>query len=234
MKKSFLLFALVTLVLLLWGAYQALAVAPTEATMGDIQRIFYYHFPSAIVAFTLFTVNLVASIVYLMKRTRGSDALAVSTAEVGVAFCSVVLVTGPLWAKPVWGIWWTWDARLTSTLVLWLIYVSYLVLRRFATGSQTSVIAAALAVFGYVDVPFVYLANRLFRTQHPQPVIGGDASSGLAPSMWGPVWWNMAAFTCFAILLVWMRYRLEHLRHELNDAQLAMLDVIPEDAKVTR
>ena len=156
-------------------------IAPREATMGDVQRIFYYHLPSAWIAFLLFFVNFLASIWYLFRRSTGADALALASAEVGVSFCTIVLITGPLWARPVWGIWWTWDARLTSTLVLWLIYVSYLVLRHYATGGQVPVLAAALGIFGFVDVPIVYMAIRWFRTQHPQPVIGGGQGSGLDP-----------------------------------------------------
>ena len=127
-----------TLALLGFSTYQALVVAPTEATMGDVQRIFYYHVPSAWVAGVCFFVNFLASIVYLWRRSPNADALAAASAEVGVVFCTIVLITGPIWARPVWGIWWTWDARLTTTLVLWLIYVSYLVLRRFAAGGQTA------------------------------------------------------------------------------------------------
>ena len=129
--KPFTVFALITLALLTFGLYQALEVAPKEATMGDVQRIFYYHLPSAIIAFLCFFANFGASVYYLAKRCPKADAVAITTAEVGVVFCTVVLITGPLWARPVWGIWWTWDARLTSTLVLWLIYVSYLLLRRY-------------------------------------------------------------------------------------------------------
>src|SRR5579864_6940529 len=176
MKSLFYILSLVALVLLSYGLYQALVVAPTELTMGNVQRIFYYHVPSAWTAFLLFFVNFLASVMYLIRRSPRTDALAVTTAEVGVMFCTVVLVTGPLWAKPVWGIWWTWDARLTSTLVLWLIYVSYLILRRFSTSGQTPVLAAALAVFGALDVPLVYFSIWFFRTQHPQPVVGGGGS----------------------------------------------------------
>ena len=110
-----------------------------------------------------------------------------------------MLLTGPIWARPIWGIWWTWDARLTSTLVLWLIYVSYLVLRHYATGGQVPVLAAALGIFGFVDVPIVYMAIRWFRTQHPQPVIGGGEGSGLHPAMWVAVLWNLAAFAMLAL-----------------------------------
>jgi heme exporter protein C len=219
MKRTFPIFALLTLVLLSYALYQGLVAAPTERTMGDVQRIFYYHVPSAVVAFLLFFVNFVASIVYLVKRNIAADAVAVSTAEVGVVFCTVVLITGPLWARPVWGIWWTWDARLTSTLVLWLIYTSYLILRRFSTSSQTPVIAAALGIFGFLDVPFVYLANRLFRTQHPQPVYFGGPSSGADPRITFALLMNMAAFLCFAVLVCWSRYRLERLKREVEETQ---------------
>ena len=218
MKKIFPIFAIATLGLLSYALYQALVVAPTEVTMGNVQRIFYYHLPSAWVAFAMFFVNFLASIWYLAKRTAGSDALALASAEVGVVFCTIVLLTGPIWARPVWGIWWTWDARLTSTLVLWLIYVAYLMLRRFASGGQTPVLAAALAIFGFVDVPIVYLSIRFFRTQHPQPVIGGGPGSGLDPRMWTAVLWNLAAFAAYGSLLVWTRYRMAMVERQVEEA----------------
>lgn len=217
MNKKLVLFALITLALLWYALRQALYMAPTEETMGDIQRIFYYHVPSAFVAFTCFFANLVASLVYLKNRKLATDAFALATAEVGVVFCTVVLVTGPLWAKPVWGIWWTWDARLTSTLLLWLIYVSYLLLRQFSTGGQAALLAAILAVFGSVDVVFVYMSIRWFRTQHPQPVIGGGEGSGLHPAMAHALLANMAAFAAFAAVVVWVRYRLERQRQQLDE-----------------
>src|SRR3954454_8982743 len=147
MKTFFALGTVVTLALLGYAFYQAMYVAPEEQTMGAIQRIFYYHVPSAWTAGVLFFVNFIASCIYLWKRGARSDAWALASAEVGVIFCTVVLITGPLWAKPVWGIWWTWDARLTTTLVLWLVYVSYLLLRHFASGSQVQTLAAVLAIF---------------------------------------------------------------------------------------
>jgi heme exporter protein C len=207
-----------TLLLLGYGFCQAIYIAPTEATMGDVQRIFYYHLPSAWVAFLLFFVNFLASVWYLVRRTPAADALALASAEVGVSFCTIVLLTGPIWARPIWGIWWTWDARLTSTLVLWLIYVSYLVLRHYATGGQVPVLAAALGIFGFVDVPIVYMAIRWFRTQHPQPVIGGGQGSGLDPRMWTAVLWNLAAFAMLALLFVWIRYRQALAEHALEEA----------------
>jgi len=270
MKPILVVYALFTLVLLSWGLHQALAVAPTEQTMGDIQRIFYYHVPSAWVAFLCFFVNFLASVAflaslkdrtgpraarmiflafcaattvgllvfrlphtstnivtiwliyfgfhYLSKLNIGQqDAIALATAEVGVVFNSVVLVTGPLWAKPVWGIWWTWDARLTSTFIMWLIYISYLLLRRFSTADeQTPKLAAALAIFGFVDVPIVYMSIRWWRTQHPSPVIGGGENSGLDPGMLHALLWNFAAFAAYGLLVVWRRYQLERGRQQLN------------------
>src|SRR5581483_5116538 len=134
MKRVFPILGIVTAAPLSLALYDALVVAPTERTMGDVQRIFYYHVPSAWTAFLLFFINFGASVVYLFKRNAKADMVALVSAEVGVVFCTVVLVTGPIWARPVWGIWWTWDLRLTLTLVLWLIYVAYLVLRRFSSG----------------------------------------------------------------------------------------------------
>ena len=218
MNTLFKILAGLTLLLLGYGFYQAIYVAPTEATMGDVQRIFYYHLPSAWVAFLLFFVNFLASIWYLVRRNPGADALALASAETGVSFCTIVLLTGPIWARPIWGIWWTWDARLTSTLVLWLIYVSYLVLRHYATGGQVPVLAAALGIFGFVDVPIVYMAIRWFRTQHPQPVIGGGQGSGLDPRMWTAVLWNLLAFAMLALLFVWIRYRQALAEHTLEEA----------------
>ena len=145
------------------------------------------------------------------------DVLAVTTAEVGVVFCTIVLVTGPIWARPVWGIWWApGDVRLTSTLVLWLIYVSYLVLRRFSNSAQTQMLAAALAVFGALDVPLVYLSIWYFRTQHPQPVIGGGGS--MDPRMLHVLLVSWIAFLCFAYLICRSRFRLELLHREVEEA----------------
>src|SRR6202790_5668384 len=218
MKRVFPILAVLTGVLLSYALYEALVAAPTEQTMGDVQRIFYYHVPSAWTAFILFFVNFFASVMYLIWRTSKADIVALVTAEVGVVFCTVVLVTGPIWARPVWGIWWTWDLRLTLTLVLWLIYVSYLVLRRFSSSGQTPLLAAVLAVFGALDVPLVYFSIWFFRTQHPQPVIGGGGS--IDPRMLHVLLINCLAFSCFAALGCWSRYRLEWLQRQVEEDQV--------------
>jgi heme exporter protein C len=218
MKRGFSILAIVTALLLSFALYEALVAAPTERTMGDVQRIFYYHVPSAWTALLLFLINFVSSIVYLIRKSAKADILALVSAEVGVVFCTVVLVTGPIWAKPVWGIWWDpADIRLNSTLALWLIYISYLILRKFSTSSKTASIAAAWAVFGALDVPFVFFSIWFFRTQHPSPVIAQGGS--LDPAMGRVLLINWAAFLCLAWLVCWTRYRLEVLKREVEEAQ---------------
>jgi heme exporter protein C len=230
MKRLFPILSILTAILLAYALYQALVVAPTDALQGDVYRIIYYHVPSAWTAFLLFLINFVASIIYLIRRNPKADMLALVCAEVGVVFCTVVLVTGPIWARPVWGIWWApGDIRLTSTLVLWLIYVSYLMLRRFSSGSQTQVLAAALAVFGALDVPLVYFSIWFFRTQHPQPVIGGGGS--MDPGMLHVLLLNWLAFLCFAFLVCWSRYRLEVLHREVDEVH-AMESPVGSDSVI--
>jgi heme exporter protein C len=174
--------------------------------------------PSAWTAFLLFLINFVASIIYLARRNPKADIVALVSAEVGVVFCTVVIVTGPIWARPVWGIWWApGDIRLTTTLVLWLIYISYLMVRRLSTGGKTPVIAAVVAIFGALDVPLVYFSIWFFRTQHPSPVIGGGGS--LDPRMAHVLLINWAAFLCLASLLSWTRYELEIAKRQVEEAQ---------------
>jgi heme exporter protein C len=136
-----------------------------------------------------------------------------------VLYCTVNLVTGPLWARPVWGIWWTWDARLTTTLVLWLIYVSYLLVRRFAAGSEMRALAAVLAVFGAIDMPINYLANRIWRTQHPSPVLGGGPESGLAPPIAAALGWNVLAWAAWGLAVLAIRVHLERRQQAIDSAE---------------
>jgi heme exporter protein C len=232
MKKiAISLYVAVTIALLIWGYYQAIYVAPNDAMQGEIFRIIYYHVPSAIVAFFFFAVSLIGSIGYLAfkrsspVRAQIADAWALAGAEVGVVFCTVVLITGPIWGRRAWGIWWTWDARLTTTLVLWLIYMSYLLLRRFAAGSQMQTLAAVLGIFGALDVPIVYMSNRWWRTQHPAPVFGGAQGSGMAPSMLHPFLWNMLAWFAWGVLILGIRYAVERHQQKIAAAEaLAALE----------
>ena len=151
-----------------------------------------------------------------------------ASAEIGVVYCFIGLVTGSLWGRAVWGIWWTWDARLTSTLVLWLIYVAYLLLRRFAAGPQMRTLAAVMAVFGFLDTPLVYMSTRWWRTQHPAPVFGGAPGSGLDPSMYPAVWWNLAGWTMWGIFVASLRYVSEYRAQKAEqDEALKALEYVP-------
>ncbi len=214
-----------SLAILLGGFYYCFLVAPVEASMAmvePVQRIFYIHLPSAFTSFLAFFVVFLASLGYLFTRKLPWDWLAAAAAEVGVVFCTIVLITGPLWAKPVWGIWWTWDARLTTTLILFLIYVGYLMLRTYVPEAhRRALLAAVVGILGFVDVPIVYMANRWWRTQHPQPVIAGGESSGLDPRMWYGVLAVFVGVLLFAALLVRLRYRLESMRAALIELERA-------------
>lgn len=182
--------------------------APTEKTMLDAQRIFYYHLPAAIAAYTLFFLNFIASLIYLWKRNEATDGWAVTFAEVGVVFSTVVLITGPIWGRFAWNTWWSWEPRLTTFLILWLLYVSYLVLRRSSDGASSSVLAAAFAVFAFLDVPFSYFANR-FRGHHPPPITLAH------PAMSFTVTFNIFAFLGFAALIVAFRHKLEQTERKI-------------------
>jgi heme exporter protein C len=217
MKIIFPILAILTAGLLGYSCYQALVVAPTDQMQGDVYRIIFYHVPSAWTAFILFTVNFVGSIIFLIWRNPKADMHALVGAELGVVFLTVNLTTGPIWARPIWGIWWTWDWRLTSTLVVWLIYVSYLMLRRFSSAGETPAMASALGIFGALCVPFVYFSIWFFRTQHPQPVIGGGGQ--MDPQMLHVLLLNWLAFLCFGGLVYWSRFRLERIRREVDEAQ---------------
>ncbi|MFQ5511557.1 MAG: cytochrome c biogenesis protein CcsA [Candidatus Krumholzibacteriia bacterium] len=200
--------------------YMALVYAPREQTMGDVQRIFYFHVPSAWVAFLAFFLVFLFSSIYLMRGGKKWDTRAAASAEIGILFCTLVLITGPIWAKPVWGIWWTWDARLTLTLVLWLIYVGYLMLRHYITDPERrATFSAVVGIIGFLDVPIVYFSIRWWRTQHPQPVLAGGEDSGLAPPMLYTLLVCLAAFTLLFVVLLRMRARLEGLSDERDRLQ---------------
>lgn len=210
--------------LIFFAGYAALFIAPDESTMHAIQRVFYVHLPLWMVMYTALTVAFIANIAWLATRQIKWDWLGVSAVEVGVVACTGGLATGVLWGKPAWGIWWTWDARLTTTLVLWLIYVSYLLLRRFAAGPQMQTLAAVLGIFGALDVPIVYMSNRWWRTQHPAPVFGGSQGSGMDPSMLPAFFWNMGAWFAWGMFILILRFVLErqHQRIAAAEAQAAL------------
>jgi heme exporter protein C len=190
---------------------------PVELRQGAAQKIFYIHLPAALAAFLAFTLVAVAGLLYLWLRDERLDRFAESSAEVGVVFTTVVLVTGPLWGKPVWGTWWTWDARLTSTLFLWFIYVGYLVLRG-AIDSPTlrARYSAILGALGALLIPFIHLSVYLFRTLHPRPIILKPDRPSLPAEMLTTMMFALAAFTLLYVALVRARYRLARERDQAN------------------
>ncbi len=205
------LWLIATLLVLGQGLRVAFAV-PADAAQGDLSRIFYYHLPAWIGTSVFFASNLLASVAYLLLRNRNreralqADAIAVASAEMGVVFCTVGLVTGSLWGRAAWGIWWTWDERLTSTLILWLIYLAYLLLRSFAEGASMRTLAAVMAIFGYLDVPLVYMSTRWWRTQHPGPVFFGGPGSGVDASMLPALRWNITGWLMWGLFVAALRY----------------------------
>src|SRR5580693_1364845 len=199
------------------AAYGAFYVAPDEKTMHVLYRIFYFHAAAAWAGMTAFFVCFVANLLYVWRREEKWDALAISSAEVGLAFITVVLITGPIWAKPAWGIYWTWDARLTSTFVLWLLYVSYLLLRTMIEEpDRRALLSALFGIFAFIDVPLVFGAIRWWRTQHPSPVIMGGPGSGLDPTMSKVFFFSVLAMHVLMVFLIAQRYRLEKLRTDLE------------------
>ena len=181
--RSWLL--LLTAALTIVDGYLIFVVAPTDGVLGHIQRIFYIHVPISILSFLGFFVCAVAGVGYLVQRNEVWDRVAHASAEVGVVFVTLALVTGVIWARPVWGVWWTWEPRLTTTMILWLIYVAYLMIRHYApTPQQGKAWSAVVGIIGFVDVPIVYYSVQWWRSIHPVQVIGPEsADDALEPVM---------------------------------------------------
>jgi heme exporter protein C len=206
-----------TMLVMVYGFYQAMT-APTEATMGNLYRVFFYHFPHTILSFIFPYLNCGASFLYLFWRNRNpdralaADAFALASAELTVVYASVGLATGMLWGRAAWGIWWTWDARLTTYLLLWLLYVSYLLVRKLSSAGQTGVLSAVLGIFAAIDIPICFMSIRWWRTQHPAPVFGGGDDSGIDPKMLTAVLWNLAVWAMWGAFVLGLRYALERRR----------------------
>jgi heme exporter protein C len=204
--------AIGAVVLMLLAAGAIFLYAPSDALQGPEQRIFYLHVSSAIAAFACFAVVLIGGIIYLRNESLAADRLARSGALVGVVFTTVTLVMGMLWAKPIWGTFWTWDARLTSTLVLWIIYAGYLLVRQLAEpGRQAARVGAVVGIFGFIDVPIVYFSVSWWRTLHPGSVIVRNA---LPPEMLATFLFTMACTLVLAAVMVGIRFRIETLQDE--------------------
>ena len=183
---------------------------PTELNLGVSQRIFYFHVPVAILGLSSIVLVAGASAAHLITKSEKWDNLAYSAAEVGTVLTSLAIVTGAIWAKPVWGVWWTWDPKLTLTLILWFIYVSYLMLREYGPkGSQGARYGAVVALIGAIDAPIVYYAAELWRTTHPSLLVGPAAESGsLDPKMALVLVISLVTFTVLFAYLLTERYSL--------------------------
>ena len=205
-KSADAVLALATLVVMLAAIYMVFVYVPTDKVQGIVQRIFYFHVPLAIMTFVAFGTVAVASIVFLWRGTRTWDRVAHAAAEIGMLFCTLVLITGPIWARPVWGTWWTWDARLTTTLILWLIYAAYLMLRSVSGGDQGARYAAVLGVVGAVDIPIINRSVYWWRTIHPAVLVTREGGSGLAdPRMQVTLGICFLAFFLLFLWLLWVR-----------------------------
>jgi heme exporter protein C len=216
--------ALGAVALMLVAAGAIFLFAPTDALQGPVQRIFYLHVSSAIAAYGCFAVVLVGGAIYLRNGSLAADRVARAGALVGVVFTTVTLVMGMLWAKPIWGTFWTWDARLTSTLVLWIIYAGYLLVRRLAEpGRQAARFAAVVGIFGFIDVPVVHFSVTWWRTQHPGPIIVNDA---LPPEMLATFFVTMACTLALAAVMIAIRYRIEVLADGMVPAFVQDVSVV--------
>ncbi len=204
-------------VVLFAGAPFVIASARYESTMGLIQKIFYFHVPSWFAMFLGVFICGVASAVYLFRRTSASDRLAAAAAELTVLFGAIGLVTGPLWGRKAWGVWWQWDARLTTALVLWMIFVAYLLLRRYG-GPGSDRLAAGIGLFGMANAPFVYWSVNIWRTVHPKTSVVPTLPS----DMGGALWWCVVAFLMLFGALLAARVRLEEQRMTLDRVYLEL------------
>lgn len=214
LSKTMKLLMCLTFVGMIASLYAAFIYAPTEAVMGPIQRIFYFHMGSVWVATIAFIIVFISSIQYLRKESRFWDVLALSSAEIGVLFITVTLITGSIWAKPVWGTWWTWDPQLTTTFILWILYIVYLILRS-SSGSDTkkAKYAAVFGIIAFLDLPLVYASARLMRGI--SPVVFGGRGGGIAPEMMVALLVTLVAFTFLFFLILRERIDIENMKDEI-------------------
>jgi|SRR5579872_1998398 len=214
-EKVIYIFGFAAAILLARNLYSIFMVLPDEASQGMIYRILFFHVPAAITAMLCAAVAAVASMLFLATKNFRHDAVAVAVTEVGLAFLAANLVTGSIWARIIWGIWWTWDARLTSALVCWLLYAGYLMLRHaIEEPTQRARIAAVFNIFAFADVPIVIFSIKWWRTQHPQPVFWGGGS--IDPAMRTTAVLNLVALLLLAAVLILIRLRQEEVQREID------------------
>ncbi len=205
---------------MLAAMYMAFIYAPTETKMGHIQRIFYFHIGSVWVATIGFIIVFVSSIMHLWKSSRKWDTLAYCSAELGVLFLTITIITGSIWAKPIWGTWWTWDPQLTTTFILWILYIVYLILHSSAgNDAKKSKYAAIFAIIAFIDLPLVYMSVRVMRGI--SPVVFGPGGGGIAPEMMNALLVSMLAFSLLFLLLLIERLDLMRMSDKLEKLKLS-------------
>ena len=206
MGKSVKILTVATAILLFIALYLSFGYAQVEKSMLEVQKIFYLHVSAAMTVYLAFGVNFIFSIKYLIKRKSNDDLLAVSAAEIGLVFCTIVLLSGPIWAKYAWDTWWTWEARLTSTLVLWLMYVSYFILRSALTEDKRKTYSAVLGIIAFFDVPVVHFATKLWETKmHPER----GSKFDLLPTMLNTWMTVLATFVILFLVLLILQYQIK-------------------------
>ena len=215
--KIILALSVLSGLILSWNLHTMFLKVPDELKQGAIFRIIYFHVPSAITSFAGFFLAMFCSVGYLIKKDLRFDSVAASITEVSFAFTTITLITGSIWGRIIWGIWWTWDYRLTSFFICWLLYVGYLMLRRAIDDPTTRArLCAVLSIFACVDVVIVWKSIEWFRTQHPGPVLSIRSGGGMAPGMEAPIWWNFLALIMLATVLVLIRMRQEAMQREID------------------
>jgi heme exporter protein C len=204
----------VALAILVWNIF-TIARLPEETRQGVVFKIIFFHVPAAVAAMCAALVAFLASLAFLATRNFRFDAIAVASTEVGLAFLAANLITGSIWGRQIWGIWWAWDARLTSALVCWLLYAGYLMLRRaLEEPTQRATFAAVFSIFAFCDVPIVIFSIKWWRTQHPQPVFWGQGS--FPPDWTRHFLWNMLAMGLLAVVMTVVRLRQEEAQREID------------------
>lgn len=204
--------------LLVWNLYTIFVALPDEASQGAIYRIIFFHVPAAFAFFAAATASLVASVLFLTRKNFDYDSFAASATEVGLAFGAVNLLTGMIWARVIWGVWWAWDARLTSMLISWLMYGGYLMLRQaIEEPTQRARSSAVLNILTFPGVVITWKAIEWWRTQHPGPVLSiRGAKDAIDPAMQATLYWNVLAILLVAAVLTIIRMRQETVRRELD------------------
>ena len=215
--KIILVLSVLSGALLAWNLHTMFLNVPDEANQGAVFRIIYFHVPSAITSMIGFYAGMFAGIAYLARKDLRFDAFAASVNEVSLVFATITLITGSIWGRIIWGIWWTWDYRLTSYFVCWLMYLGYLMLRRAIDEPTTRArLSAVLSIFACVDIVLVWKSIEWYRTQHPGPVLSIRNGGGMAPGMEAPIYWNLLALAMLAAVLTIMRMRQQTMQREID------------------